>query len=643
MGTPVLFPLSQMFAVTNYAGTFQIKSARPLITDNTRVYVGSFVNVTPTPGGDPVVTLTPNDYLVTFSDASTPWRISVPNATNVLNALNLTSGPLPTFNYTPPTAAGAGIHITTAGSTNVVSLNLQPAAGITLVTNTDGSISISSAAGSSTNLLPWQIQVISMALTNAAAFDAAGSAAAAVTALGNAAAGNTNVMKVAAATNADVAASVSGNVNAAQLTGTMPQVVLPPNVVTNIPTFASLGARGGTNDDTVYFQQAANLGGCWNMGTNTTWSFGPTTNAIPACFFGVNWHVLFPTNYSGACFTTATNSAFVSFHGMVLDGQSYSNYPGRIYQNRTGVHWYYYSPGSVFGADNIIFGFDTGFDAYGTNYTSSMAYSAPHSVFNGFEIYSNGTALQLLNSNANSVVEYGFPSGIKIWGNIVGVKLNSANNELSGFQLTDNYIAADIEGGGPNGTHSDFINCNFNHCIGPYDVVVSNVNDILTFRSCNFYAGGIYLTASSEVVIKDNYFANGSGVYAGAQAIGAGTNYVLNNIFNGPYDNSSTRFYDYFTGSPYMSASNKLYHAGNVSYDTGDSDDAHALGNFPGKTPQGWTGAFSGNGSGLTNVGSAGLALSITNTPDTNVATAWFKIKDANGNVGWVLGITNQP
>ena len=54
-------------------------------------------------------------------------------------------------------------------------------------------------------------------------------------------------------------------------------------------------------------------------------------------------------------------------------------------------------------------------------------------------------------------------------------------------------------------------------------------------------------------------------------------------------------------------------------------------------------GTLSGNGSGLTNVPSTGLSLSITNTGNTNLATAWFKIKDANGNIGWILGITNQP
>ena len=46
---------------------------------------------------DPTVALTPNDYLVTFSDARTPWKIHVPNTNVVLNAVTLTMGPMPTF------------------------------------------------------------------------------------------------------------------------------------------------------------------------------------------------------------------------------------------------------------------------------------------------------------------------------------------------------------------------------------------------------------------------------------------------------------------------------------------------------------------------------------------------------------------
>ena len=99
--TSVFFPISSMFGGNGFSGTFKIQSQAPVITDNTRIYVGTFTNVTVTPGIDPVVGLTPNNYLVTFSSAQTPWRIGVPASTNQLNALNLTVGPLPTYLYQP--------------------------------------------------------------------------------------------------------------------------------------------------------------------------------------------------------------------------------------------------------------------------------------------------------------------------------------------------------------------------------------------------------------------------------------------------------------------------------------------------------------------------------------------------------------
>jgi hypothetical protein len=124
--TQVLFPLSQMFGMTNYARQFKIQATSPLTTDNTRLFVGTYTLVTPVAGSDPVVTLTPNNYLVTFSDATTPWRISVPATNIVLNALNLTptNAVLPTFNYQAPypaLVAGSGISLSTVSNATTIS------------------------------------------------------------------------------------------------------------------------------------------------------------------------------------------------------------------------------------------------------------------------------------------------------------------------------------------------------------------------------------------------------------------------------------------------------------------------------------------------------------------------------------------
>ena len=102
--TSVMFPLAQMFGGGAYNKPFRVDAVRPILTDGTNVYVGTFTQVTPTGGTNPVVKVTPNDYMVTFQDARIPWRISVPASTNVLNALSLTStnSPLLTYIYVPP-------------------------------------------------------------------------------------------------------------------------------------------------------------------------------------------------------------------------------------------------------------------------------------------------------------------------------------------------------------------------------------------------------------------------------------------------------------------------------------------------------------------------------------------------------------
>lgn len=103
--TPVMFPLSTMFGSTNYTKPFTLQAAQSFLTYGTNAWVGSSQTVTPSGGTNPIVYLTPNTYLVTFSDATYPWRIAVPNTANLQNAISLSTGPLPTFQTLPLTAA----------------------------------------------------------------------------------------------------------------------------------------------------------------------------------------------------------------------------------------------------------------------------------------------------------------------------------------------------------------------------------------------------------------------------------------------------------------------------------------------------------------------------------------------------------
>ena len=139
----VEFPLNSMFGGAGYTKSFKIESEKPLITDNTSIYIGSMFPVTPAGGTNPIVELTPNNYVVTFPDARTPWRIAVTNSTTVLNALTLTTGTLPTFNYVPPYAGGGGTNVVdltgvvrTGGKQVLLVTNMSVvSSGFTYVTN----------------------------------------------------------------------------------------------------------------------------------------------------------------------------------------------------------------------------------------------------------------------------------------------------------------------------------------------------------------------------------------------------------------------------------------------------------------------------------------------------------------------------
>lgn len=110
--TLVQFPLSQMFAVTNYAKPFTLTAQFPEITDGTNIYVGTYTIVTPTGGTNPIVSLTPNNYLLTFQDARSALRFSVPSTNIVLNLLNLITNGLATYPNWNGTFTGNGGSLT---------------------------------------------------------------------------------------------------------------------------------------------------------------------------------------------------------------------------------------------------------------------------------------------------------------------------------------------------------------------------------------------------------------------------------------------------------------------------------------------------------------------------------------------------
>jgi len=113
--TPVLFPLNQMFGGAGYVKTFLLEAQQTFVTDGTNAWVGSSKSVTPSGGTNPIVLLTPNTYLVIFPDGKFPWRIQVPDSTNVLNAISLTSGPIPSALFTSTTlvnnATGTNVNL----------------------------------------------------------------------------------------------------------------------------------------------------------------------------------------------------------------------------------------------------------------------------------------------------------------------------------------------------------------------------------------------------------------------------------------------------------------------------------------------------------------------------------------------------
>ena len=114
--TPVFFPLAQMFAATNYTKPITITAQDPELTDGTNLYVGTYTIVTPTGGTNPIVQLTPNNYLLTFADAKPALRFSVPNSAVTLNVLNLITNGLASYTNWSAGLSGSGFALGSAVS-----------------------------------------------------------------------------------------------------------------------------------------------------------------------------------------------------------------------------------------------------------------------------------------------------------------------------------------------------------------------------------------------------------------------------------------------------------------------------------------------------------------------------------------------
>ena len=243
-----MFPLVQMFGQSNYTRSFTVSAQLPTVTDGTNIYIGASYTVTPAGGTNPVVPLTPNNYLIKFADSSYPWRISVPLSATVQNALQLTStnSGLPLFSYVPPTSlltlgkgtvganGSAAIWMLGVDGSGEVTTNPVPTGGgseggywgtTSFATNAQFAVdaiyatNAGTAASLSGSISPSHITGLgSAALTSASAYDAAGSAQAA-----------------------------TNTIAAPALVGTLPLSALPAVVLTNGQPAVTFGGLSLTN------------------------------------------------------------------------------------------------------------------------------------------------------------------------------------------------------------------------------------------------------------------------------------------------------------------------------------------------------------------------------------------------------------
>lgn len=233
--TSVSFPLNSLFGGAAYGKSITITAANTLISDGQNLWAGTYT-IIPASTTNPVVALYPNTYLMTVQGVATPVRFSVPASTNVLDVTTLlVSGPLFYFGTNSPflnLAAGTNISFSTNGYS--VTINESPAgyySALAAASNAviGGNWAVPLALG-----LPLPFSLNSSLVTNLdnGALNSGGwptlGLSLASTIYANQAAANA----AQAATNHLSAVASTGS--AASLTGTLQLSALPSSAVTNL-------------------------------------------------------------------------------------------------------------------------------------------------------------------------------------------------------------------------------------------------------------------------------------------------------------------------------------------------------------------------------------------------------------------------
>ena len=188
--TSVMFPVNSMFGGAIAGKPITITAQNALASDGVNIWAGTYTIIPPS-ATNPVIGLYPGQYLMTIAGVVKPSRFTVPTTTNVLDVTSLiTSGPLIYFNPTN------GL------------FNLWPGSGVTFVTNSDGSITVSSTGGGGggsgtiTNAIPVNSRTVSVSgptISIGTNYEPGGAVAAFAATLGNGAtnATGTNLMDAA--------------------------------------------------------------------------------------------------------------------------------------------------------------------------------------------------------------------------------------------------------------------------------------------------------------------------------------------------------------------------------------------------------------------------------------------------------------
>jgi len=137
--SPVMFPLKSFFYGANYTRGIQIAAVNGYLSDGTNIYAGSYINVTPSGGTNPIVQLQPNDYSITFADVRTPLRFHVYDTNGVINVLTIITNGL--TSYSPITFGGGGTFDYNA-LTNTPNLSTGKVATAVSSTNIGGGLGV---------------------------------------------------------------------------------------------------------------------------------------------------------------------------------------------------------------------------------------------------------------------------------------------------------------------------------------------------------------------------------------------------------------------------------------------------------------------------------------------------------------------